>query len=241
MLGWQLAGGAEPGLQPPCGGAVFPPFPEAAGTPVVKVWNQSDWTPPACVGWTVAPSATLVVTVARFRHTSGVAGLRHRVGAVSEMAGMLYWSTSSHRWQPLIVDAYALSGPSGDSRRQDFAPDEIAEGKILYAHQEDNLLGKAVYRMRIVSASDSHLVVATENSSAIGYLGFTLFGAGELQSICFLERESDRVWRYYSITRMGKQVSLLTSGHDASLINRAVASYRFIAGIPTDQEPPAAR
>jgi hypothetical protein len=29
--------------------------------------------------------------------------------------------------------------------------------------------------------------------------------------------------------------------YEASYINRAVAYYRHIAGIPTDQEPPAAR
>jgi hypothetical protein len=35
--------------------------------------------------------------------------------------------------------------------------------------------------------------------------------------------------------------SLLPTGGDASYINRAVAFYRLVAGIPTDQEPPAAR
>jgi hypothetical protein len=232
---------AESGPRPPCAGEPFPPFPEVTGTPVVKVWNQSDWTPPACVGWAAAPSATLVVTVARFPHASGAAPLRNRIAAVSKTAGMLYWSTTQQRWQPLIVDAYALSGPAADQRRQDFTLDEIVEGRSLYVQQEDNLLGKAVYRIRILSATGDRLVVATENSSAIRYLGLTLFAAGELQSICFLERESNSVWRYYSVARMGKQVSLLTAGHDASLINRAVASYRFIAGIPTSQEPPAAR
>jgi hypothetical protein len=62
-----------------------------------------------------------------------------------------------------------------------------------------------------------------------------------MQSICFLDRESKDVWRYYNLTRMPKQASVLTMGHDASFINRAVALYRYLAGIPADQEPPAAR
>jgi hypothetical protein len=241
MLCWQVPGHAESGPQPPCAGEPFPPFPNAAGSPVVKVWNQSDWTPPACIGWEASPASTLVVTAGRFRHTSGVDPLRHRFGAASEMAGILYWSTTGKRWQPLIVEAYAVAGPSGDQRRKDFSLDETVEGRNLYMQQEDNLMGKAVYRIRIATASADRLVVASENNSTIKYMGVPLFPPGELQSICFLERESNNVWRYYSIARMGKQVSLLTLGHDASLINRAVASYRYLAGIPTDQEPPASR
>jgi hypothetical protein len=241
MLGRPVPGHAESGPQPPCGGEPFPPLPDVAGSPVVKVWNQSDWTPPACIGWAASAASTLVVTAGRFRHTSGGDALRHRIGAASEMTGMLYWSTTGKRWQPLIVEAYALAGPSGDRRRKDFSLDETVEGRDLYMQQEDNLIGKAVYRIRIATASADRLVVATENNSTIRYLGIPLFPPGELQSICFLERESNTVWRYYSVARMGKQVSLLTSGHDASLINRAVASYRYLAGIPTDTEPPASR
>jgi hypothetical protein len=69
----------------------------------------------------------------------------------------------------------------------------------------------------------------------------TLFDPGEMQSIYFLDRESDRVWRYYSIARTGRDASPLAVGHEASAINRAVAFYRTLAGIPADREPPAAR
>ena len=49
------------------------------------------------------------------------------------------------------------------------------------------------------------------------------------------------IWRYYSIARTGRNASRLATGHESSSINRAVAFYRSLAGIPTDQEPPAAR
>jgi len=78
-----------------------------------------------------------------------------------------------------------------------------------------------------------------ENISTIRHWRLPLFQAGELQSIYFLERESQDVWRYYSIVRTGKNASRLTSGREASSINRAVAFYRYLAGIPTDKEPPA--
>jgi hypothetical protein len=162
-----------------------------------------------------------------------------RLGAVSELAGMRYWSVTHKRWQTLVVDAHAMLGPSGGSRRKDFLPDEIATGRYLYFQQEDNLSGKAIYRMRVESASPDRLVFDIENVSTVRYLMWPIVRPGELQSIYFLDRESVDVWRYFSISRTGRNASRLTGGHDASSINRAVAFYRHLAGIRTDQEPPA--
>jgi hypothetical protein len=232
---------AEPAPQPPCGSQPFPPYPEEIGSPVVKIWERSDWAPPPCIGWSASASATVVVTVARFRYSGGAEGLRRRIGAVSAMSGLPYWSTTQQKWQPLIIQAYALDGTDGERRREDFAPDEIAAGRSLAVRQEDNLLGKATYEMRIATAAAGRLVFGTGNRTTIRYFGLPLFQPGEIQSICFLDRESQDVWRYYNVTRMAKQASLLTMGHNASLINRAVAFYRYLAGIPAAQEPPAAR
>jgi hypothetical protein len=157
------------------------------------------------------------------------------------MSGLLYWSTSHQSWQPLIVEAHALAGPDGERRRKDFGPEDITAGRVLYVLQEDNLLGKATYQMRFMAAAPDRLVVATANSATIRYLGLPLFQPGEIQSISFLDNESKDIWRYYNITRMAKQANLLIMGHDASLINRAVAFYRHLTGIPSDQEPFAAR
>ncbi len=236
LLSCELVGGQ----QPPCGTAPSPPYPEVGAPPAVQVWKQSNWTPPACTGWPPEDSATLVAAAARFRFGAGAKGLRRRIGAISGMTGLLYWSTTGKRWQPLIVDASALAGPEA-GRRPDFAPGEIEPGRSLWAEEEDNLLGKAVYRIRILEARDDRLVFATANHTPLRFLGIPVFPPGELQTICFLDRESKDVWRYYSLARMGKQVSLLVSGHEASLVNRAVASYRYLAGIRANQEPPAAR
>jgi hypothetical protein len=60
-----------------------------------------------------------------------------------------------------------------------------------------------------------------------------------VQSITFLDRESQDIWRYYSIMRTSRNASRLTAGSEASSINRAAAFFRYLAGIPTDKEPPA--
>jgi hypothetical protein len=64
---------------------------------------------------------------------------------------------------------------------------------------------------------------------------------GELQSVYFLDREPDKVWRYYSIARTGSKANGLIAGNESSSVNRAVAFYRSLVGIPVTQEPPAAR
>ena len=55
---------------------------------------------------------------------------------------MRYWSTTHKQWKTLIVDAHALTGLQTHQRRDDFTPDEMKEGKILYFEQVDNLSGK---------------------------------------------------------------------------------------------------
>jgi hypothetical protein len=236
---------AESGPQPPCEKEPIPSYPRLDDPAVVKSWNKfdfvGDWKPPACTGWTALGFTTLVTTVARFRHTSKAEGLLHNFGAISELAGMRYWSTSHKQWQTLIVDAYALSDLQSGQRRKDFTPYEMMQGNVVYFEQADNLSGKAIYRMRIAEASTDRVVIEVENVSTMRYLLVPILHAGEMQSIYFMDRESDSVWRYYNIVRTGKNANRLLAGNESSSINRAVAFYRYLVGIPTDQEPPAAR
>ncbi len=245
MLLWQAHAYAQLGPQPPCGQEPVPPYPSLEHSPTVKFWSESDfsrdWRPPACTGWAEVGFSTLTTTVARFRYTSGAEGLLQHIAAVSELAGMRYWSTTHKQWQTLIVKAHALAGLPPSHGRKDFTPEEMKPGTVLYFEQADNLSGTAVYRMRVAEASADRLVFEVENVSSMRYLFMTLFRPSEMQSVYFLDRESENVWRYYSIARTGRSASRLATGHESSSINRAVAFYRSLVGIPTDQAPPAAR
>ena len=231
--------------QPPCGMEPIPPYPTLNDLPVVRSWSESDfgrtWKPPECTRWTELGFTTLVTTSARFSYTSEAAGLLRRIGAISERAGIRYWSTTHGRWQTLILDAHALNDPQHSQRRGDFTPDEMKQGEVLYFEQVDNLTGKATYRMHIVEASASRIVFDVENVSTIRYSFIPVLHPGEMQAIYFLDRESDSAWRYYGIVRTGKNANKRIAGNESSSINRAVAFYRYVVGIPTDQEPPAAR
>jgi hypothetical protein len=239
----QGASADAPGPQPPCGAESDPPYPDLQHSPAIKVWDRSslgrDWMPPACLGWSATGFTTLVSTVARF-HAAGAEGLLQRIGDVSGLTGIRYWSTTHQGWRTLIVSASALAGPGGRAR-PDFSVAELAQGSIRYFQQSDSLSGKATYKMQMVSVTPDRLIFEIENVTGLHYMLLPLFPPRELQAIYFLERESPDIWRYYSIARTGKDASSFAAGHDASAVNRAVAFFRHFAGIPTDQEPPAAR
>ena len=158
---------ADSGPSPPCAGEPIPSYPDPDHSPALRAWERGDmgrdWVPPVCTGWTTTGFTTLVVTVGRFRYSSGMDGLLRRIGAISEYSGILYWSTTRKRWNALILSAHALTGPDGKVPRTDFLPDEMSEGKVLYYQQEDNLLGNAIYRLEVKSVSPDRLVFETEN------------------------------------------------------------------------------
>lgn len=231
------------GPHPPCGAEPTPPYPDLQNSPAIKVWDRSslgsDWVPPACLGWSQPAFTTLISTVARF-HASSAEELLQRIGDISRLAGIRYWSTTHQNWRPLIVNASALAGPKGGVR-PDFSAADLAQGSIRYFQQTDSLSGKATYKLQAISVSTDRLIFETENLTTLHYMLVPLFPPHELQAIYFFERESPDTWRYYSIARTGKGASSLAAGHDASAVNRAAAFFRYYAGIPTDQEPPAAR
>jgi hypothetical protein len=154
---------------------------------------------------------------------------------------MRYWSTTHKQWRTLIANAYALNNSKSAQSREDFTSNELQEGKVLYFELDDNISGKATYRMHIDEASASRLVFEVENVSTMHYYFIPIFHPGELQWMYFLDRESDTVWRYYSIVLTGKNAQGLIAGNESSSVNRAVAFYRSLFGIPTAQEPPGAR
>jgi len=80
-----------------------------------------------------------------------------------------------------------------------------------------NLSGKAVFRLHIAEANSDRLVFDVANVTLMRYLLLPLFHPGEMQSVYYLDRESDDIWRYYSMARTGKNASSLTTGHEASL------------------------
>ena len=240
-----LAPGAQ-GAAPerPCAAMPAYPLPDAA--PVIAVWQKKDLDkvasqPAGCSGGPVEPRPKLIVTLAgSFRFNGPMSGLLERVGMISALRGIQYWSTTDKKWGPLSNDSSALTGPDANSRRRDFSPAELVKGADLYYWEDDVRTGPAIYRLRVSESTPERFVMSSDNVTTIRQFWFTLFQPGALQSVLTMERVAPGLFGVSVLTRSGQGASLLTSGHDSSFVNRAAALYRHLAGIRTDQEPPAA-
>ncbi|MEO8629909.1 MAG: DUF6675 family protein [Betaproteobacteria bacterium] len=240
------ADAAKLGPQPPCGSAPTVAYLPLGAPPAIEVWNSKDlkelgWRLPDCLGWAPASESKYIVALAgSFRYNGTAADLLGRIGQISMLREVRYWSVSDKKWRPLVIDASALSRPDARSKRADFAATEMQVGTELYYWEHDSRSGKVIHRMTVHERSPARIAIALENVTPIRAVLVTLFAAGALQSIEIIERISPGVWGIYLLTRAGEGASALASGHEASYVNRAAAIYRHLVGTPTDEEPPAA-
>ena len=179
---------------------------------------------------------------ARFRDPLTPDQLLGRFGSISNLIGLRYWSATERTWRELITSATAVEGAAGKQPRADFSISEMRSGKDLYFGQTDNRsAGIVVYRMRVLEAAPDRVAVSVENVTSIRLLPVTLFPPNGVQSVHILERQPDGGWGYYTLMRTRANSSFLTGSFASSYVNRSVAFYRHIAGIPGDAEPAAAR
>lgn len=224
----------QPPLQPPCGGPSQPAAAASDRPPATAVWSEqalrkAGWKPPACLGWSSENTRLAVALAGDFRFDGTVDDLLARFSAFSAYKSIRYWSTSKQGWRNLVSDA----GP-------DLKASALVPGSS-FDYFENGRAGRTVYRLRILERTPARAVVASENVTPIRTALVTAFDPGALQSVTFLDRRGSGVWSYYQIVRAGQGASSLALGSEASYVNRAAALYRYVAGIPTDQEPPIAR
>jgi hypothetical protein len=226
--------------RPPCGSSPVPAYPAAIGASKVQSQTVTGWTPPICLAWD-GPAPTLLVAITgRLHEPGGADALLARFGAVSRIRGVRYWSVTDQAWQTLIHDAFAVTDATGTNRRDDFRPEELRPGVSLYSAERDGRSsGVVIYRMRVVERMPDRVVVSVVNASPVRAFLVTLFAPGALQTTYFLDRLGPDDWGFFGL--WGVTTGLLTGGHAASSTNRAMALYRHFVGIPSDQEPPAAR
>jgi hypothetical protein len=224
--------------------AATPAYPSPDAAPIITISQGNDLirgAPPGCTDWPAASRSKLVVTLtASFRFDGSMNMLLARVGTISALRSIRYWSTTDKKWGPLSNDAYALTGPDANSRRRDFLPSELVKGADLYYWEDDVRTGPAVYRLRVWESAPERFVISSDNVTTIRQYWFTVFKPGALQSVLVIERVAPGLFGVSVLTRTGEGASVLAAGHDSSYVNRVTAMYRQLAGIRTDQEPPAA-
>jgi hypothetical protein len=235
---------AAAGPMPPCGSAPpRPDFSAEAGHPDIATWAARDlpagWQAPRCAAWAGAHFTNFVALSGQLPGDMPVYRFLAGFGAVSAWRGLPYWSVTDERLQPLIVDAYAVDGPSGDRRRADFTPAEMRAGHDLLFRQRDNRSGGAIlYRLRVTALTPDRVVVEIENIDPVRKLFLTVFSPGDLHSSFILTRLASGRWGYYILSgaREGRIASVFSPL--PSHINRTLALYAQTAGIAASESLP---
>jgi len=241
-----VSGAQAAGPQPPCAVPAIPVYPSPDSKPTIVIWpekelEQDNWHPPSCTGWSTYSRSRLIVTVTGSFHFDGpMSALLSRVGTISALRSIQYWSTTEKKWGPLSTDASALTGPNSNSRRPDFSSSELITGASLYYWENDVRTGPAVYHLQVSESAADRFVIASDNVTPIRRFWFTLFKPGTLQSVLIIEHVAPGIFGVFILSRIGDGASALTAGHESSYVNRTAAFYRLLGGIKTDQEPPAA-
>jgi hypothetical protein len=240
------SGAQAAGPQASCAVASAAAYPSPDSAPAVVIWQskdleRGDWQPPGCANLVADPPSKLVVTLtASFRFDGPMSALLVRVGSISALRNIQYWSAMDKRWGPLSNDASALTGPSPNLRRGDFSAAELVQGADLYYWEDDVSTGPTVYHLRVSESTPDRFVISDDNVTPVRKFIFTLFRPGAIQSVLIIQRIAPGLFGVYVLCRNGEGASVLTLGHDKTYVNRATAMYRQLAGIKTDLEPPAA-
>lgn len=239
-----LAGTATAAPTPrfPCDGAPLPPWPATPGKLELAIWQDgklpADWQPPGCSDWPAQDASVLMAAVGRLREPGGQAALLTRLGQVSALAGLRYWSVTRDRWTTLIEQAHAVITPDPEARRPDFEPDELQPGaELLYWQQEPTTSGSAVYALDVLERRPDRLLVSVRNATPSRYLRITMLDAGRARTLYLFQHLDGEDWGYYQLTRLGHGRHEWLPVTRASYANRAIAVFRWFAGLPEDAMP----
>ncbi|MEO8559023.1 MAG: DUF6675 family protein, partial [Rhodospirillales bacterium] len=210
LLSLALLGGAPATLALPASASAAVDAPCVAATqnapaigapPVVRIWHDGEtaapWNAPGCAEWTTGRYSTVVALSASFPFAGNSDDLLARFGAISQMAGMRYWSVGDSDWRTLVTKAVALRDGQSQQHRADFTRDEMRHAGDFYYSQNDSRSSSAVtYRMRVLEAGPDRVVVEMENTSSVKLLVLPIYRAGDIKSRIYLSRSGNGVWRF---------------------------------------------
>ncbi|HMR29917.1 MAG TPA: hypothetical protein PKA13_03255 [Geminicoccaceae bacterium] len=234
------------GPGPPCAGTVEPAYAELGAPPRTRVWERGElpagWQPPACLGWPATEDSVWVSAAGRMRLRDGIDGLVERVGRISGLPQIRFWSVTRDAWLPLFEKAVAVTASNGEVSRPDFATSELAAGTTLYILSDQNdPLSEIVQSLTVRERTPDLLVVELQNVTSGTMAMIEVLPVGAARTLLHMQREAGDVWTFYTLITVADSAPDLLSPPKAAWVNRAAALYRWFAGIPTDQEPPPAR
>jgi hypothetical protein len=218
---------AQPVL--PCNADPVPPYASLGEITVPQTWTGLDWHPPDCLSaW--APRNKFVIALAGHIAVADRDALLARMGAISGMRGLQYYSVTESAWRVLIKDASALSEADPQRIRSDFTAEEVASGASLYFVEQDNRSSHpVVYRMRTTHADADRVVIETDNVTPVKSFLMTLFPPGSLRAAYIITRLQGSDWGLYVVSASSDDASSLVTLAKSSYENRAQALFQYVA------------
>ena len=231
--------------RPPCDGPVHPAFPLVDALPNVEFWKSqalgADWVSFTCTGWDGGGAVLLLGLAGRFTSRRDTDAMLARIGAISDLRNIRYWSVTDRSWNSLFTEATALTAVDPLAIREDFSPSEIRSRMPLYFLATENRVNdRTISRLTLKDIAPDHIVLEITNATPVRWYWFVLMPAHTMRTLYFLDRQADGSWLFYSLARADASSLLSRFVSRASYVNRAVAMYRHLAEIPTDRAPPAA-
>ena len=225
-----------------CGNAPPPAYPAFDKPALVHSWlrdGQLDGAAPDCNGLRSRDVELLVRVTAGFHSPLDMAAMLGRLGAVSALKGMPYWSYTDKKRQLLVRESYAIDNPVSMKARADFSPAELHSGALLYFAQSDNRAATLTpYSLQLLSHGPDRLVLRVENVADLRYMGLKVVAAHEMQWVVALERLANGHWGYRSLLGIGHLLGMVRAEqHRRSNLARSVAMFDHLAGRQTDIEP----
>jgi hypothetical protein len=228
---------AEPSM---CGAAPPPAYPAHDKPALVQSWlrgGHQDGPLPDCGGLRTRDFELLVRLTARFESTQDAAAMLARLGTVSSLKGLPYWSYTDKKRQVLIRESYAVDNPASMKPRADFSPAELRSGAALFFAQSDNRAASLVpYSLQLLSAGPERLMLRVENVADLRYMGLMVVGAHELQWVMALEPLPNGHWGYRSLLGICNLGLGRAEQHRLSNLARSVAMFDHLAGRQTEIE-----
>lgn len=223
---------------------VLPSWPSAAPisySPTVAVGAASDFMGDAndaiCHEWD-RQRFPQVAVVSGLIAASNARSLLERLGAVSQFAGMRYWSVTDRRLEVLITSAFAVEPARLTEARPDYSPQEMLAGQELQFSEHDNRLpDPVIYRMRITEHDEHHFVIEMSNLTPVKRLFFTMFSAGDLRTVLFVSEAGPGVWTCYGVSGVHASSLARLVESPKSQLNRLIAFYGHLAGSDPDALP----
>lgn len=231
---------AGAGAATQCGSAPSPAYPAPDRPALVQSWllgGHQDGPLPDCSGLRTREFELLVRVTAGFASALDVNGLLGRIGAVSALRGMPYWSFTDQRRLPLIRESFAIDKPASMTPRADYSAAELRSGAELYFAQSDNRAATLVpYSLQLLPSAPDRLALRVENVGELRYMGFKLVAAREMQWTVALEPLGAGVWGYRSLQGIGHLGIGGAEQHRLSNLSRCVAMFDHFAGRQTEVE-----